>query len=73
MDYEKLSWDSPGIPIPPLLEQQQIANYLDQKTAKIDELINKAKLMVELLKEHKQSLINNAVTGKIKVIEEKSL
>lgn len=53
---------------PTFKEQQQIAEYLDQQTAKIDELTNKAKSMVELLKEHKQSLINNVVTGKIKVI-----
>lgn len=56
------------IAYPPLQEQQQIAEYLDDQTAKIEELINKAKSMVELLKEHKQSLINSVVTGKIKVI-----
>jgi type I restriction enzyme S subunit len=56
------------VTFPPLEEQQQIADYLDQQTAKIDQLINKAKSMVELLKEHKKSLINNVVTGKIKVI-----
>lgn len=55
-------------PLPSIEEQQQIANYLDLKTAKIDELINKAKSMVELLKEHKQSLINHVITGKIKVL-----
>ncbi|MDD3266553.1 MAG: hypothetical protein PHC75_05160 [Burkholderiales bacterium] len=36
---------------------------------KIDELINKARLMVELFKEHKQNLINNVVTINIKVIQ----
>jgi restriction endonuclease S subunit len=55
--------------IPCLEEQKKIANHLDQQTTKIDELITKAKSMVELLKEHKQSLINHVVTGKIKVIE----
>ena len=55
---------------PPLQEQQQIADYLDQQTVKIDNLINKAKSMVELLKEHKQSLINNVITGKIKVTKD---
>lgn len=55
------------------MNKQQIAEYLDQQIAKIDQLINKAKSMVELLKEHKQSLINNVVTGKIKVIDETTL
>lgn len=58
------------LPLPPSNEQQQIAEYLDQQTTKIDTLINKAKSMVELLKAHKQSLINSVVTGKIKVIDE---
>jgi len=58
------------LPFPPLTEQQQIVDYLDQQTTKIDLLITKAKTMVELLKEHKQSLINHVVTGKLRVIEE---
>lgn len=57
-------------PLPSREEQKQIAEYLDKQTVKIDQLINKAKSMVELLKEHKQSLINNVVTGKIKVTQE---
>ncbi|TXH55437.1 MAG: restriction endonuclease subunit S [Bacteroidia bacterium] len=61
------------LPYPPIAEQQQITEYLDQQTVKIDQLINKAKSMIELLKEHKQSLINNVVTGKIKVIDETTL
>ncbi len=58
------------LPLQSLTEQQQIASYLDQQTAKINELINKSKSMVELLKEHKQSLINHVVTGKIKVFKD---
>lgn len=51
--------------LPPKNEQQNIAKYLDEQCSKIDnkkELINKK---VELLKEYKQSLIYEAVTGKI--------
>lgn len=69
----RVSWDylsNVKLPLPPLTEQQQIADYLDQQTAKMDQLINKAKAMVALLKEHKQSLINHVVTGKIKVIKD---
>lgn len=50
-------------------EQQSIANYLDEKCSKIDnkkELVNKK---IELLKEYKQSLIYEAVTGKINIGE----
>jgi len=48
--------------IPPLEEQNAIAEYLDRKTAQIDELIKKNKKMVELLKEKRQAIISNAVT-----------
>lgn len=48
--------------VPPLQEQKQISNYLDQKTKQIDELIEKTKQKVELLKEKRTSLINHCVT-----------
>jgi type I restriction enzyme S subunit len=53
--------------IPPLEEQQQIANYLDDKTSKMDKLIEKANKSIELLKEKRTALISAAVTGKIDV------
>lgn len=55
------------IPFPPSLEQQKIAEFLDQETKKIDSLIQKSKHMVILLKERKTALISAAVTGKIDV------
>ena len=58
------------IAIPPLQEQQQIANYLDEKTSKIDILIEKSNKSIELLKEKRTALISAAVTGKIDVREE---
>lgn len=48
--------------IPPIEEQQQIADFLDQKTAQIDEAIAGKEKMIELLKEYRQVTINNAVT-----------
>lgn len=57
------------IPYPPLEEQQQIANYLDDKTSKIDTLIEKSNKSIELLKEKRTALISAAVTGKIDVRE----
>ena len=55
--------------IPPFQEQQQIANYLDDKTSKIDTLIEKSKKSIELLKEKRTALISACVTGKIDVRE----
>lgn len=49
-------------PIPPLDEQKKIAQFLDDKTAKIDQAVDLAEKQIALLKEHKQILIQNAVT-----------
>ena len=48
--------------IPPRDEQDRIANFLDQKTAEIDAAIAKKQHLIELLKEQKAILINQAVT-----------
>ncbi len=55
---------------PPPLEQAQIANFLNHKTQQIDELIATEQRKIELLKEYRQSLISEAVTGKIDVRNE---
>jgi restriction endonuclease S subunit len=56
-----------GFPVPPLEEQQAIADFLDRETAQIDELNAQAKRMTELFKERRQALISAAVTGKLEV------
>ena len=56
--------------LPPLKEQTQIVNFLDRKTQQIDELISTEQRKIELLKEYRQSLISEAVTGKIDVRDE---
>jgi len=48
--------------IPPFDEQDRIANFLDKKTAEIDAAIAKKQRLIELLKEQKAILINQAVT-----------
>lgn len=53
--------------VPPLSEQQSIANYLDQKCSEIDELISIKQQKIEKLKDYKKSLIFECVTGKRKV------
>ena len=56
--------------LPPLSEQRTIANFLDHKTQQIDELISTEQRKIELLKEYRQSLISEVVTGKIDVRNE---
>ncbi|MCT7507002.1 restriction endonuclease subunit S [Aliarcobacter cryaerophilus] len=50
------------ISIPPKEEQIKIASFLDSKTAQIDEAIKQKEKLIELLKERKQIVINDAVT-----------
>lgn len=50
------------IPDLPKSEQLQIDAFLDDKTAKIDALIAKKERMIELLKEERSAVINQAVT-----------
>lgn len=56
------------MPLPPLTEQQAIADYLDKKCAEIDGLKAKLSKKRETLKELRQSIISEVVTGKRKVI-----
>jgi len=55
------------IPFPPLSEQRAIASYIEAQTANIDKLIDAYQQQVERIKEYKQRLITDAVTGKINV------
>jgi len=48
--------------LPPLPEQTAIANFLDDKTAKIDRAVAQKEKLIALLKERKQIIIQNAVT-----------
>jgi type I restriction enzyme S subunit len=50
------------VALPPLPEQEQIAQFLDRETAKIDLLIAKKERLIELLKEKRTALISHAVT-----------
>ena len=58
------------IVIPSNQEQQQISKYLDHKTQKIDSTIEKETKRIDLLKEYRQSLISEVVTGKVDVRDE---
>lgn len=53
-----------SIPLPPLDEQQEIADYLDNKCAEIEQIIADKKSQIETLDGYKKSLIFEYVTGK---------
>lgn len=50
------------VPLPPLPEQQAIANYLDDKCAQIDNITATINEQIEVLKQYKKSVITEAVT-----------
>jgi len=54
-------------PVPPLAEQAQLADHLDQQTTRIDGLITLTERSIDLLREKRAALITAAVTGKIDV------
>ncbi len=55
------------LPVPPIDEQRSIVSYITERTAKIDTLIEKLNKEIECVKEYKQRLISDVVTGQIKV------
>lgn len=56
------------VTIPPIKEQHQIVKHLDNLTKEIDDLVSMEQNKIELLKEYRQSLISEVITGKIKVV-----
>jgi type I restriction enzyme S subunit len=54
--------------LPNLEEQKEIVEYLDKHTKEIDDLVSMEQNKIELLKEYRQSLISEIITGKIMVI-----
>ncbi len=55
--------------VPPLKEQTEIAEYLDRKTKTIEATVKNITAQIEVLKELRKTLINDVVTGKLKVTE----
>lgn len=53
---------------PPIVEQKEIAAYIKSKTFNLTETINKISTKISLLQERKQIIINDIVTGKVRVI-----
>ena len=55
------------ITIPNLKEQLEIVQHIEFKNKEIDDLVHLEQKKIDLLKEYRQSLISEVVTGKIKV------
>ena len=55
--------------VPPLSEQHQVANFLNYTAKQIDEFVSKERQKIELIKQYRQALISQAVTGKVDVRE----
>ena len=53
------------VPVPSVLEQNEIVEYIDSKCDSIDESIERSNKIIQKLEEYKKALIYNAVTGKI--------
>ena len=60
-------------PYPPFHEQEEIVKYLDDITQDIDNLISIEQQRIETLKEYRQSLISEVITGKVRVCENNNL
>jgi len=56
-----------SVPVPPKDEQENILTHIETQSTKIDQAIDLQQQQIERLKEYKATLINSAVTGKIKV------
>ena len=67
MHFTKEKLGNTLISLPPLPEQQEIVTYLDSKVANINQLCQAERSQIEKLKEYKQRLISDVVTGKVKV------
>ena len=53
------------VPLPTVMEQKKIADFLDERCADIDEAVSRQEQLIEKLGEYRKSIIHHAVTGKI--------
>lgn len=61
-----------SMPVPPITEQQKIAEYLDEKSSQIDRIVASIGTQIEKLNELRKVWINDVVTGKIRVASEET-
>lgn len=61
-DLEPQNFSRLKLALPPLPEQQAIADYLDRETAQIDTLIEEQQRLVEMLRERRLAVVDNVIT-----------
>lgn len=69
-DFRFETFSVQWLPVLPLTEQNKIVAYIDRKVAQIDKMKAAELAQIEKLKEYKQRLISDVVTGKVKVTNE---
>jgi type I restriction enzyme S subunit len=57
------------IPLPPLPEQRQIAEFLDEKTGELERVVRGIERQIDTLKAYRNSLIHECVTGQRRVTD----
>ena len=57
------------VPVPPLEDQETIANYLDDRMAQTDSTVSGIRKQIELLGKYRKQVISDAVTVKVRVGE----
>lgn len=66
-DFRFDTFSKQWLPVPPIEEQRTIVSYINERTAKIETLAKKIEQEIVYLKEYKQRLISDVVTGQVKV------
>ena len=66
-DLSPISLKSIPFLLPPVEEQREIVAYIDERVEKVDALVAKLRAEIEHIKEYKQRLISDVVTGQVKV------
>lgn len=62
-------FESFPIVLPPIEEQTKIVSYLEEKTGKLDRIVETLETQIDKLKELRKTLINDVVTGKTRVTQ----
>jgi type I restriction enzyme S subunit len=55
------------LPLPPVAEQKEIANFLEREEIRINNAITKTNHLINLIREYRTRLIADVVTGKLDV------
>lgn len=68
LGFSEQSMGNFPLSLPPISEQKEICDHIDNKLQHIDDLVRKTNDVIEHLREYRSTLISSAVTGKIKIL-----